>query len=99
MKLDQKDKIILESLMRNCRVSLKELSRRTNLTHSAVLYRIRKYEKEGLVLKYDGLLNFNKCEGEFVFMFVNDLFCCGRGDIYFEVSGFVVLLIPGFFFP
>ena len=70
MEFNEKDKIILESLFRDCRVSLKELSRRTNLTHSAILYRIRKYEREGLILKYDALINFNKFDVPMVVFFV-----------------------------
>lgn len=74
MKFDQKDKIILESLFSDCRISLKELSRRSNLTHSAVLYRIRGYEKEGVIDKYDGILNFEKFDKPFtaVFVYVDD---------------------------
>jgi len=60
MKFDKKDKIILESLFRDCRISLKDLSKKTNLTYSAVSYRIKKYEEEKLILSYDAIINFNK---------------------------------------
>jgi Lrp/AsnC family leucine-responsive transcriptional regulator len=62
MQLNNKDKIILESLFQDCRISLKELSRRTHLTHPAILYRIKKYENEGLIGRYDALLDMNKLE-------------------------------------
>ena len=90
MKFDEKDKIILESLFRDCRVSLKELSRRTNLTHSAILYRIRKYEREELILKYDALINFNKFENPMIVFFVSvpekfkknfEKYCLGESGI------------------
>jgi DNA-binding Lrp family transcriptional regulator len=59
MELDQKDKIIFESLMQDCRVSVKELARRTHLTHPAVIYRIKNLEKE-CIQRYDGLINLSK---------------------------------------
>jgi len=71
MKFDKKDRIILESLFMDCRIPLKELSRRTNLTHPAVLYRIRKYEEDGLILKYDAIIDLNKFETPFRILLVS----------------------------
>jgi DNA-binding Lrp family transcriptional regulator len=59
VELDHKDKIILESLMQNCRISLKELSKRTHLTHPAIIYRIKNLEKE-YIQRYDGMINLSK---------------------------------------
>ncbi len=59
MDLDQKDRVILGSLMQNCRISVKELAKRTHLTHPAVIYRIKNLEKE-YIKRYDGLINLEK---------------------------------------
>lgn len=45
--------------MQDCRISVKELARRTRLTHPAVIYRIKNLEKE-YIQKYDGLINLSK---------------------------------------
>ena len=71
MKFDQKNKIILESLFHNCRISLKELAKRTNLTHSAIIYRIKKLEDKGFIDKYDAIINLNKFETPFRVIFVS----------------------------
>ena len=57
--LDDKDKIIFEYLIQNCRISISKLSKLTKLTKPTVLYRIDKLEKEGMIKKYDAILNYN----------------------------------------
>lgn len=71
MKFDKKDKIILESLFQDCRITIKELSRRTNLTHPAIIYRIKKFEERGFIDKYDAVINLNKFEILFRIIFVS----------------------------
>lgn len=58
--LDQKDKIIFEYLMKDCRISTSKLAKITKLSQPSIVYRIKKLEDEGWILKYDTILNHNK---------------------------------------
>lgn len=60
MKLDNKDKIILECLMQNCRMPVKKIAKFAHLTHPGVLYRIKKLEENKFIERYDGLIDLNK---------------------------------------
>ncbi len=55
--LDEKDKIIFEHLIHDCRTTTTYLSKVTNLTQPTIVYRIQNLEKEGYISKYDVILN------------------------------------------
>lgn len=56
VKLDWKDKKILEQLNVNARMSLAEISRKTGIPKDSVLYRIRRMEKEE-IFRYAVIIN------------------------------------------
>lgn len=58
--LDEKDKIILEHLIHDCKITTKELAKATNLSRSTIVYRIQNLEKNKYILRYDAMLDYNK---------------------------------------
>lgn len=58
--LDDKDKLILEYLIQDCRISTLKLAKITKLSQPSIVYRISKLERENYILKYDILLDYNK---------------------------------------
>jgi DNA-binding Lrp family transcriptional regulator len=69
VKLDAKDKKILDQLYRNARVPLSDIARKTGIPKDSVLYRVRRLEKLGVV-RYVAILNPSKI-GHPIFKFVN----------------------------
>jgi Lrp/AsnC family leucine-responsive transcriptional regulator len=57
MKLDEIDKKILTILQHNCKISNSALAQEINLTAPAALERVKKLEKNGLILGYRAVLN------------------------------------------
>ena len=57
MKLDRYDKVILEALQRDGRISNKQLAARVNLSESACLRRMRALEESGLIERYVGMVS------------------------------------------
>lgn len=51
-KLDERDKKILEELMRNARVSYTELAKRLGISDVAVIKRVRRLEQQGVIKRY-----------------------------------------------
>lgn len=68
--LDEKDKIIFEHLIHDCRTTTTYLSKITNLTQPTIFYRIQKLENEGYISKYDIILNWNKFPIKIDFFFI-----------------------------
>ena len=58
--LDEKDKLILEYLMNDCRITTTKLAKLTKLSQPSIVYRIKKLEDENYILKYDALIDFDK---------------------------------------
>ena len=56
MELSETDRIILETLQAEGRVSNAELARRINLSPPATLARVRRLEEEGIIRRYVALL-------------------------------------------
>jgi Lrp/AsnC family leucine-responsive transcriptional regulator len=61
-KIDDKDRDILSGLSGNARTSLKDLAKSVGLTPEAVSYRVRRFEKSGLIAKYFLLLDHKKVQ-------------------------------------
>ncbi|MFA6461160.1 MAG: Lrp/AsnC family transcriptional regulator [Candidatus Woesearchaeota archaeon] len=57
-ELDNKDKIILKELSANSRLSLVEIAQKTGLTPNAVKERIKKLEKNKVILGYRIMINY-----------------------------------------
>lgn len=60
MPLDLKDRKILYELDKNARISFSELSKRVALSKNSVIERVRKLEKEKIILDYNALININQ---------------------------------------
>jgi len=61
-KIDEKDRKILSILSENARTPLTELAKKVGLTPEAVSYRVRRFEKTGLIAKYFLLLDYKKAQ-------------------------------------
>lgn len=70
MKLDKKDKKILDVLDRNARLSIAEISRKTGIKRDSILYRLRKMKKEGVIRFFHAVLDPVKL-GYPIYAFVN----------------------------
>ncbi|MBW3015040.1 Lrp/AsnC family transcriptional regulator [Candidatus Woesearchaeota archaeon] len=57
VKIDQKDKKVLEQLQINARQSVSKIARKTKLPIDVVKYRIKKLEKEGIIKSYHAFLD------------------------------------------
>lgn len=92
--LDDKDKVIMEYLLHDCRFSLKKLSKILRIKEPSLLYRIKNLE-EKYILKYDAVLNYSKFYLKFSLLFVQvsepckeefeDVICrCENVETFFE---------------
>jgi DNA-binding Lrp family transcriptional regulator len=68
--LDEKDKLILEYLMHDCRITTTKLAKITKLSQPSITYRIKKLEEQKYILKYDVLINPDKFNTQMSFFFV-----------------------------
>ncbi len=66
MKLDTIDKQILEFLQADAKMNVKEMASRLNMTKTPIYERIKRYEREGIIDKYVGILNRKKLESSMV---------------------------------
>ena len=57
VKLDSKDKKIIEQLQTNCRQSIAQIAKKTKLPRDVVVYRIKKLEKEKVIRSHHTSLN------------------------------------------
>jgi len=60
IKLDSKDKKILEELQKNCRQSIAEIAKKTKLPRDVVVYRIKKLEQTKVIRAHHTMLNPSK---------------------------------------
>ncbi len=60
MELDRYDRLILEALQQDGRISNVQLAHRVSLSESACLRRVRALEEAGLIDRYAALLNQNR---------------------------------------
>ncbi|MCM4155653.1 Lrp/AsnC family transcriptional regulator [Gramella sp. AN32] len=66
MKIDKLDKEILSHLQVDSKKTNKEISNHLGLSVTAVYERIRKMERQGIILKYVALLNTEMVEKDFM---------------------------------
>lgn len=69
--LDQKDKIILEALMQNCRITTTKLAKITKLSQPSIVYRIKRLEEENYIEKYDAIIDLNLLSKKFTYFFIS----------------------------
>jgi Lrp/AsnC family leucine-responsive transcriptional regulator len=60
IKLDAKDKKIIAQLQTNCRQTIAEIAKKTNLPRDVVVYRIKKMEQSGVIMSHHTLLDPRK---------------------------------------
>ncbi len=59
-KLDNVDRKILSQLDKNCRISYKELGKKTRISKETVKYRIKTLQNRGIIQLFYTLINFSK---------------------------------------
>lgn len=57
LKLDEKDKKIIEQLQLDCRQTIQEIAKKTKLPRDVVKYRIKKMEENKLIRQYHASIN------------------------------------------
>ena len=62
MKLDETDKKLLAILQEDSKTPIKDIASRLNLTKTPIYERIKRYEQEGLIKKYVGVLDPSKLD-------------------------------------
>lgn len=60
IKLDERDKKILGILQKNARMSVSKISKNTDLPRDAVVYRIKKMQKSGVIKFHHSVLDHDK---------------------------------------
>ncbi len=60
MKLDEKDFKILKELQKDCKQSLKKLSRKLKMSITTLYDRIKKLEKQGVIKNYQAIVDSEK---------------------------------------
>ena len=60
VKLDSKDKKILEQLQKNCRQTIAQIAKKTKLPRDVIVYRIKKLENSKVIREHHTLLNPQK---------------------------------------
>ena len=66
IKIDEKDKIILKMISQDSRVKIVDIAHKVKLTPEAVLYRLRRLEKEKIILSSSMIFNSKKLGYHFV---------------------------------
>ncbi|MBC7091593.1 MAG: Lrp/AsnC family transcriptional regulator [Nitrososphaeria archaeon] len=60
--MDSLDKIIIEELLKNARISKSNLAKKLNLTEAAIRKRLKKLEASGIILGYRTVIDYQKAE-------------------------------------
>ncbi|MFA5050309.1 MAG: Lrp/AsnC family transcriptional regulator [Candidatus Micrarchaeia archaeon] len=60
VKYDKLDLMLISELRNDCKQSVRALSKKLGSHPNTILLRIKNLEKEGIVLKYAAVINFNK---------------------------------------
>ena len=68
MKIDIKDRKIINVLLDNSRLSYRQIAKKINLNIVTVINRIRKLEKEGIIKKFTISLDYSKLGYDFPVM-------------------------------
>ena len=60
MELDETNKKILNILMENSKLSLREIAKRVDVSVATVMHRVNALEKEGAIKRYTTILDYDK---------------------------------------
>lgn len=85
--IDDKNNEILKLLSKNARVSILDLSKKTNLTPGSVIYRIKELEKKEIIQGYRSIINFKKLGYEYFKVIVELNDSSIKNDIISWVKG------------
>ncbi|NYZ75443.1 Lrp/AsnC family transcriptional regulator [Candidatus Micrarchaeota archaeon] len=55
--MDERDRLILDVLRKNCKLSTCKIARLTNLPPTSVYYRVKKLESSGVIRRYSAVLD------------------------------------------
>ncbi|MEB3772596.1 MAG: AsnC family transcriptional regulator, partial [Desulfurococcales archaeon] len=58
--IDEKDKVIVDMLRENARVSYSEIARKLGISEVAVMKRVKKLEASGVIKKYTVIVDYKK---------------------------------------
>jgi Lrp/AsnC family leucine-responsive transcriptional regulator len=67
--LDKIDRIIIKELTKNARISAIEIANKLSMTGAAIAYRIKKIEKNNLILGYRTLIDLDKFDFQYYYIF------------------------------
>jgi len=70
IKLNVKDKRILRELFENARYEYSEIAKRVGLSKEVVLYRIKRMEKLGLIIRYNTVIDVKKLGWDIYFAYI-----------------------------
>jgi len=73
MKLSNKDKLILNELIKNGRVSLDKLSKKTGVPVSTVHRRVKRLELKGLIRGYEPIIDYSMIDYNVTLFLIIDL--------------------------
>ena len=60
MELENTDKKILNIIVENSRLSLRQIAKKANVSAATVMHHIKKLEKDGVIKKYTAKLDYEK---------------------------------------
>src|SRR3990167_10648077 len=60
MQLEETDKKILNIIVENSRLSLRQIAKKANVSAATVMHHIKKLEKDGVIKKYTAKLDYEK---------------------------------------
>ncbi|MCA9495467.1 MAG: Lrp/AsnC family transcriptional regulator [Nanoarchaeota archaeon] len=69
--LDIIDKTIIKELTKNAKINAVELSQKLNITSAAIAYRIKQLEKNNIILGYRTIIDLDKFDKQFYYVFFN----------------------------
>lgn len=62
MKLDEKDKKLLNTLLENSRLSYRQIGKLANVSVATVMHRIKNLESQGILKKYSAVIDYEKAD-------------------------------------
>ncbi|MFZ0022506.1 Lrp/AsnC ligand binding domain-containing protein [Acinetobacter sp.] len=84
-KLDRIDRMILDILQRNGRIAISELAARVNLSTTPCSERVKRLEREGIIMGYYARLNPEMLERNLLF-FLEIKLSAKSGDVFDQVA-------------
>jgi Lrp/AsnC family leucine-responsive transcriptional regulator len=90
--LDELDKKILAELQDDCRSPLQEIAEKVEAPVSTVHYRVKRLEKEGIILRYSAVVDHEKLEMDYITVISVK---AKYGPNYYKSVGEEIAKVPG----